>query len=127
MKVKLEYGDGQVDVVVPEGSDIFETGVTVKDPEGIKDVKKATLDAILHPMDMKPISELVHKGSKITIVFPDKVKGGFQDDSHRKTSIPLIIEECLKYGVEEKDILLKMGREEVELMLSNHFIFYISS
>ena len=83
MKVKLEYGDGQVDVVVPEGSDIFETGITVKDPEGIKDVKKATLDAILHPMDMKPISELVHKGSKITIVFPDKVKGGFQDDSHR--------------------------------------------
>ena len=106
MKVKLEYGDGQVNVEVPEGSDVFETGVTVKDPEGIKDVKKATLDAILHPFDMKPISEQVHKGSKITIVFPDKVKGGFQDDSHRKTSIPLIIEECMKYGAEEKDILL---------------------
>ena len=25
MKVKLEYGDGQVNVEVPEGSDIFET------------------------------------------------------------------------------------------------------
>ena len=36
MKVKLEYGDGQVNVEVPEGSDVFETGVTVKDPEGIK-------------------------------------------------------------------------------------------
>ena len=106
MKVNLEYGDGQVAVEVPEGSDIFETGVTVKDPEGLKDVKEATLNALRHPLDMKPISELVHKGSKVTIVFPDKVKGGFQDDSHRKTSIPLIIEECEKYGVEEKDIIL---------------------
>ena len=106
MKVKLEYGDGQVEVEVPEGSDIFETGVTVKDPEGIKDVKKATLDALTHPLDMEPINKLVHKGSKVTIVFPDKVKGGFQEDSHRKTSIPLIIDECLKCGVDEKDILL---------------------
>ncbi len=106
MEVKLEYGDGQVEVRVPDNSDIFETGVTVKDPEGLKDVKKATLDAIRNPLGLKPISEIVHKGSKVTIVFPDKVKGGFQDDSHRKTTIPLLIDECLKYGVNESDILL---------------------
>ncbi len=106
MKVKLEYGDGQVEVEVPESSDVFETGVTVKDPKGLDDVKAATLEALRHPLDMKPISELVHEGSKITIVFPDKVKGGFQDDSHRKTSIPLIIDECLKAGAKEEDIML---------------------
>ncbi len=105
-KVKLEYGDGQVDVNVPDDADVFEIGVTVKDPEGIKDVKTATLDALNHPLNMKPISEQVHEGSKIVIVFPDKVKGGMQDDSHRKTSIPLIIDECLKAGAKEEDILL---------------------
>lgn len=106
MEIKLEYGDGQLLVEVPDNSDIFETGVTVKDPEGIKDVKEATLNAILNPVGLKPISEQVHKGSKVTIVFPDKVKGGFQDDSHRKTTIPLLIDECLKCGVLEEDILL---------------------
>ncbi len=106
MKINLEYGDGQVLCEVPDCADIFETGVTVKDPKALDDVKKATLDAINNPLGMKKISELVHKGSKVTIVFPDRVKGGSQATSHRKTSIPLIIEECIKNGVEEKDILL---------------------
>ena len=107
MDIKLEYGDGQVMVKLPDkNDDVFETGVTVKDPEGLKDVKQATIDALLNPIGLEPISKQVHKGSKVCIVFPDKVKGGFQEDSHRKTSIPLIIEECEKYGVEEKDIIL---------------------
>ena len=51
MKVKLEYGDGQVEVNLPdENVDVFETGVTVKDPKALDDVKKATLDAILNPI-----------------------------------------------------------------------------
>jgi nickel-dependent lactate racemase len=34
------------------------------------------------------------------------VKGGFQENSHRKTSIPILIEECLKAGVSKEDIIL---------------------
>ena len=48
----------------------------------------------------------MRSGSKVTIIFPDRVKGGFQHNSHRKTAIPIIIEECLKAGVEKKDIKL---------------------
>ncbi|HMN15867.1 MAG TPA: lactate racemase domain-containing protein, partial [Bellilinea sp.] len=33
-------------------------------------------------------------------------KGGFQENSHRKICIPILIEECLKAGVDESDILL---------------------
>ena len=55
---------------------------------------------------MPPLSKQVKKGSKIAIIFPDRVKGGFQEDSHRKTSIPIIIDECLKAGAHEKDITL---------------------
>lgn len=37
MDIKLEYGDGQVNVELPDKNvDVFEIGVTVKDPEGLK-------------------------------------------------------------------------------------------
>lgn len=104
-QVKLEYGDGQVEVNVPDDADIFETGVTVKDPPALSDVRAATLEAIRHPLGLPTIPELVHAGSKIVIVFPDRVKGGYQEDSHRKTSIPLIVEECEKAGAREEDFL----------------------
>jgi len=42
----------------------------------------------------------------VSIVFPDRVKGGFQENSHRKTAIPIIIGECLKAGVRKQDIAL---------------------
>ncbi|MBP2644549.1 MAG: hypothetical protein H6Q67_2436 [Firmicutes bacterium] len=76
---------------------------------------------------MPPISEQVKKGSKVTIIFPDRVKGGFQADAHRKVSIPIIIEECLKAGVEKKDITLlcsnglhrKNTKEEIKSLLGD--------
>ena len=40
-QVKLEYGDGQVEVNVPDDADIFETGVTVKDPPALSEVRAA--------------------------------------------------------------------------------------
>ena len=55
------------------------------------DPAAATQESILNPIGMDPISKLVKSGSKVTIVFPDKVKGGFQETSHRKISIPIII------------------------------------
>ena len=56
---------------------------------------------------MPPISRVVGRGSKVTISFPDRVKGGFQRDfPFGKTSIPILIEECLKAGVRKEDIKL---------------------
>jgi hypothetical protein len=76
---------------------------------------------------LPPISELVRKGSKVTISFPDKVKGGFQETSHRKTCIPILIEECLKAGVDKSDIRLicsnglhrKNTEEEIRAILGD--------
>ncbi len=107
MKVKLEYGNDFIEALLPDDrTDVFVPGETVADPPRILDIKKATEEAICHPIGLVPIQEQVKKGSKVTIVFPDRVKGGFQEDSHRKVSIPIIISECLKAGVEIKDILL---------------------
>jgi len=106
MKLAFEYGQGLMEAELPESTDIFIPGETVSDPPYLPDPQNATRESILNPIGMTPISNLVESGSKITIIFPDRVKGGFQDTSHRKISIPIIIDECLKAGVEKKDIKL---------------------
>ncbi len=105
MKVDFEYGQGLMSAELPDDrTDVFIPGVTVADPECIPAdrIIEETRKSILNPIGMEPISELVQEGSKVTIIFPDRVKGGFQDDSHRKTSIPIILEECFKAGVKKK-------------------------
>ncbi len=104
--VQFEYGEGLLAADLPDDADIFIPGETVADPPYLRDVAAATRESILNPVGMPPISQLVGRGAKVTISFPDKVKGGFQANSHRKTCMPLLIEECLKAGVEKKDILL---------------------
>lgn len=107
MRVKFEYGyDFMETSLLDELTDVFIPGETVADPPVLPDIYEATKQAILHPIGITPISQQVKKGSKVAIIFPDRVKGGFQEDSHRKVSIPIIIEECLQAGVDIQDILL---------------------
>lgn len=106
MRLQFEYGQGYMEATLPDSTDVFIPGETVPDPPHLDDVVAATRESIQNPIGMPPISELVGPGSNVTISFPDRVKGGFQANSHRKTCIPILIEECLKAGVEKKDILL---------------------
>ncbi len=104
--VLFEYGEGVLPAELPDSAEVFVPGETVADPPFLTDVVGATRQSLLNPVGMPPISKLVGPGAKVTISFPDRVKGGFQANSHRKTSIPLLIEECLKAGVARQDILL---------------------
>ena len=104
--VQFEYGEGLMPAALPDSTEVFVPGETVADPTFLANPREATFASILHPIGMPLISELAGPGAKITISFPDRVKGGFQANSHRKTCIPLLIEECLKAGVSKKDILL---------------------
>jgi hypothetical protein len=104
--VQFEYGEGLMPAELPDDADVFIPGETVADPPFLRDVTTATRQSILTPLGMPPIAKLVGHGAKVTLSFPDRVKGGFQANSHRKTCMPLLIEECLKAGVEQKDILL---------------------
>jgi len=106
MKVEFEYGHGLMEAQLPDTTDVFIPGITVADPSVLDDIELSTRESILHPLGMEPLSKQVKKGSKVVIIFPDKVKGGFQENSHRKTSIPIIIDECLNNGVQQKDITL---------------------
>lgn len=127
MKLAFEYGEGLMEANLPDNTDVFIPGETVPDPPVLENIEEATRKSIQNPIGMPPIPELVKKGSKVVIVFPDRVKGGFQHNSHRKVSIPIIIEECLKAGVEKKDIKLicsnglhrKNTKEEIRALLGD--------
>jgi nickel-dependent lactate racemase len=104
--VQFEYGQGAITAELPESAEIFIPGETIPDPPYLQDVETTTRDSILSPIGMPPIAQLAGPGANVTISFPDRVKGGFQETSHRKTSIPILIEECLKAGVRKEDIKL---------------------
>ncbi len=104
--VPFEYGQGVMEAKLPDSAEIFVPGETVPDPPHLKDPKAATAESIRNPIGMPRIAKLVRKGSKVTISFPDKAKGGYHASSHRKTCIPILIAECLEAGVEKMDIKL---------------------
>lgn len=109
MKLNFEYGTGLISAELPDKlTDVFIPGVTVPDPEPIKESQllAKTKESILNPIGMPPLSELAKRGSKATIIIPDIVKGGCQTTAHRKIAIRLIVDELYKVGVEKKDILL---------------------
>ncbi len=125
--VEIEYGQGKLAAKLPDTAEIFIPGETVPDPPFLENVEEETRRSIQNPTGMPPISQLVGPGAKVTISFPDRVKGGYQPTSHRKTAIPILIEECLKAGVEKKDIRLicsnglhrKNTEEEIRAILGD--------
>lgn len=108
MIVNFEYGQGSVSANLPEDSDIFVPGETIPDPPCIEEEKivEETRKSIRNPIGMAPLSKLAKRGSKCVIIFPDRVKGGKQETSHRKVSIRLILQELALAGVQHEDILL---------------------
>ena len=103
---EFEYGEGVLEAQLPDHTQVFIPGETFPDPPYLEDSETATRESITNPVGMATISDLVGGGSTVTISFPDKVKGGYQKTSHRKTSIPILFEECLKAGVAKSDIKL---------------------
>jgi len=107
MKVDFEYGHGVLSANLPEYTDIFIPGQTIPDPEKIPPDKimEITRESVQNPIGMEPLSKMAAKGSKVTIVIPDIVKGGLQPTSHRKIASRILLEELYSAGVEKKDIL----------------------
>ena len=106
MKLDFEYGQGTMAAELPDNTDIFIPGETVKDPDYIPEdqLEAAYLESLAHPIGMPTLTELAGPGKTVTIVVPDRVKGGEQATSHRKLSIKYILKELYAAGVEKKDI-----------------------
>ena len=110
MKLDFEYGSGLMSADLPDTTDIFVPGETVADPPCLPQdwdsLYNATLASIRNPIGMPALRELAHRGSTVTIIIPDIVKGGNQPTSHRRVSIRACLDELYAAGVEQKDVLL---------------------
>lgn len=104
-KVLLDYGDGHMEVELPDSATTVRYGISYEDPPEV-DPWQATRKALENPLGMPPLRELAKPGKKAVIAFPDRVKGGAHAKAHRQVCIPLIVEELLKGGVKKEDITL---------------------
>ncbi|MEF2074272.1 lactate racemase domain-containing protein [Consotaella aegiceratis] len=103
--VLLDYGDGHMQVELPDSATIVRYGTSYQDPPAI-DPEEATRKALQNPLGFPPLREMAGPDKKVVIGFPDRVKGGVQKNSHRKTAIPIIVEELLAGGTKLENITL---------------------
>jgi len=104
-EILLDYGDGKMPVELPDTATVVQYGKTYIDPPAV-DPAEAVRNALKKPLGFPPLRELSGPNKKIVIAFPDRVKGGFHDQAHRKVSIPIIVEELLKGGAKIENITL---------------------
>jgi len=111
--IEFEYGQGTMSASLPDSTDVFIPGVTVKDPDYIPEEKleEAYKKSLANPIGMPALTQLAKdvlaKKDRCTVVFvvPDRVKGGEQATSHRKLSIKYCLEELYAAGVKQEDVL----------------------
>ncbi|SKA39367.1 lactate racemase domain-containing protein [Consotaella salsifontis] len=103
--VLLDYGDSRMKVELPDTATVVRFGQSYQDPPAVDPVE-ATRNALRNPLGTPPLREMGGPNKKVVIGFPDRVKGGSQKNSHRKTAIPLIIEELLAGGTKLENITL---------------------
>ena len=110
MHLDFEYGNGMLGAELPDTTDVFVTGETVKDPECLPQdwdsLYNATLESIRNPIGMEPLASYAGPGKKVVIVIPDIVKGGTQPTAHRKVAIRACLDELFAHGVKHDDVLL---------------------
>lgn len=81
MKLDFEYGEGTISANLPDNTDVFVPGVTVKDPPALAQdwdtLYAETLKSIQNPIGMPPLTKLATMGSKVVFIIPDIVKEAF--------------------------------------------------
>lgn len=129
-RVQLEYGDGHVEVELPNSAVVVRPGEAHDEPDALADPVAATRAAIETPLGCPPLTELVGPGSKVCIAFPDRVKGGAHPTAHRRVSIPLLFEHLDRAGVRRSDVTLvcaiglhrKNSRDEMAAYLGDDVV-----
>lgn len=129
-QVRIEYGDSNMDVEVPDSAVVVRPGETVAEPEPLENPVEATRRALAEPVGSPPVRELVGPGARVVIAFPDRVKGGTHLTAHRRVAIPLLLEELKAAGVADKDVKLvcaiglhrKNHREEFKEYLGENIV-----
>jgi nickel-dependent lactate racemase len=97
-KVSVDYGHGKLDIEVPESAVVVE----FEDPPLLKDPAAAVKHAIDNPHGSPPLSALAKPGMRVAIGFDDPTRPA----NPPQTILPIVIDELIRCGVSERDILL---------------------
>lgn len=103
--VKIDYGDGHMEINLPDSATVVRYKETYDDPPAV-DPRAATRKALDNPVGMPPLKELGGPNKKVVIGFPDRVKGGVQETAHRRVALPMIIEDLLAAGTPIENITM---------------------
>ena len=98
----IEYGNTSWTIEVPESAIVFEKLPAEQITQALPDPANAIREALENPLGMDRISEIVKKGSKVTVAFHSHV-------GHSFISAPIVLDELHKAGVEDSDITFMPG------------------
>ena len=103
ISLSIQYKDTWVNISVPETAKVVRYGTpTFPEIPVHPNPEQAVKEALENPIGMERIPDLVKKGSKVTVAFDDPIKR----PEPVKIIIPVVVEELLKAGVKEEDIIL---------------------
>jgi nickel-dependent lactate racemase len=106
VRVTFEYGEGTMDADLPDDTFVVSPELVDHEPPPLADPVAATRAALDDPLGSEPLKGLVGPGSTVTIAFPDRVKGGAHDTAHRRTTLPLLLDDLFAAGVRPEDVRL---------------------
>ena len=109
-----KYGHGYKDFSLEQEKVMAEIKVAEMVP--LTDLKQAVLDAIYHPIDSKPLNELLQPGQKVAFICNDPTRVANSNDF-----MPILVEELNKMGIKDEDMRIvfalgthrKMTQEEM--------------
>lgn len=109
-----KYGHGYKDFSLEQEKVIAE--IKVAEMEPLTDLKQAVLDAIYHPIESKPLNELLQPGQKVAFICNDPTRVANSYDF-----MPILVEELNKMGIKDEDMRIvfalgthrKMTQEEM--------------
>lgn len=97
--VKVDYATTKMEIAVPSDAVLAQVK---EDPPALPEPEKAIREALANPIGMENISQLVSKGSKVTIAFDAPPRSGLP----RRKIIPILLEQLSAAGVSEKEVTL---------------------
>jgi nickel-dependent lactate racemase len=97
-RVKVDYGEGQLEIAVPEDAAV----VRCEDPPPLPNPEEAFRQALENPLGMEPIRDLVGKGSKVAIAFDAPPRSGVP----KRLVIPILLQELGRAGVLKEHVNL---------------------
>lgn len=109
-----KYGHGYKDFSLEQKKVMAE--IKVAEMEPLTDLKQAVLDVIYHPIDSKPLNELLQPGQKVAFICNDPTRVANSHDF-----MPILVEELNKIGIKDEDMRIvfalgthrKMTQEEM--------------